>query len=100
MRKTLIALAALMAAGAVSAQTYVAPHVRKDGTYVQGHYRSAPNSTKLDNYSTKGNTNPYTGRQGTVDPYKAPDYSSTNRGRQQNSYTYKPYSSTLNSDDE
>jgi len=27
-----------------------------------------PNSTKLDNYSTKGNVNPYTGKPGTVDP--------------------------------
>ena len=24
----------------------------------------------LDNYSTKGNVNPYTGQAGTVDPYK------------------------------
>lgn len=52
------------------ADTYVRGHTRSDGTYVQGHYRSSPNATKLDNYSTQGNTNPYTGQQGTVDPYK------------------------------
>jgi hypothetical protein len=30
--------------------------------------RSSPNSTTLDNYSTKGNVNPYTGQPGTKDP--------------------------------
>lgn len=49
--------------------TYVNGYYRKNGTYVQPHYRSAPNSTKLDNYSTYGNTNPYTGKQGTINPY-------------------------------
>jgi len=68
-----------LSAGAAMAQTYVDPHLRKDGTYVPGHYRTAPNSTLTDNYSTKGNVNPYTGQAGTVDPYKvqtpkAPSY--------------------------
>lgn len=50
-------------------------YTRKDGTYVAPHYRSSPNSTKLDNYSTQGNTNPYTGERGTVNPYApAPTY--------------------------
>lgn len=49
---------------------YVKGYTRKDGTYVQPHYRTSPNNTKLDNYSTKGNYNPYTGKRGTVDPYK------------------------------
>ena len=40
-------------------------YFRNDGTYVQPHYRSSPNSTPLDNWSTEGNTNPYTGREGT-----------------------------------
>ncbi|MDO8240993.1 MAG: hypothetical protein Q7T51_03385 [Candidatus Moranbacteria bacterium] len=43
-------------------------YVRKDGTYVQPHYRTAPDSTISNNYSTKGNINPYTGEAGTVDP--------------------------------
>lgn len=47
-------------------------YIRKDGTYVQPHFKSAPNSTKFDNYSTRGNANPYTGKQGTVDPYAMP----------------------------
>lgn len=49
---------------------YVAPHVNSDGTYVQGHRRSEANDTKLDNWSTKGNVNPYTGKSGTKDPWR------------------------------
>ena len=52
------------------ADTYVNGYTRNDGTYVQPHYQTNPNSTKLDNYSTQGNVNPYTGKAGTVDPYK------------------------------
>lgn len=44
-------------------------YTRKDGTYVAPHYRSSPNSSKSDNYSTRGNYNPYTGKTGTADPY-------------------------------
>lgn len=47
---------------------HVSGYVRKDGTYVQGHYRTNPNSTNRDNYSTLGNTNPWTGQEGWVLP--------------------------------
>lgn len=40
------------------------------GKYVQPHYKTSPNKTKFDNYSTKGNYNPYSGKKGTVNPYK------------------------------
>lgn len=54
-----------------SADTYVNGYYRKDGTYVKPHYRSDPNGSKMDNWSTKGNVNPYTGQIGTIDPYKS-----------------------------
>ena len=57
---------------AFAADAYVKPHITKDGTYVGGHHRTTPNSTRLDNYSTQGNTNPYTGQAGTVNPYQTP----------------------------
>lgn len=41
----------------------------KAGTYVQPHYRTAPNESLFDNFSTKGNYNPYTGKAGWVEPY-------------------------------
>lgn len=44
---------------------WTAGYTRKDGTYVQGHNSTNPNSTRNDNFSTRGNTNPYTGAAGT-----------------------------------
>ena len=71
--KQKISVAIIVAMGLVSAayaDNYVNGYTRKDGTYVQPHYQTNPNSTKLDNYSTQGNSNPYTGKAGTVDPFK------------------------------
>lgn len=64
-----IAFVLCFVAVGASAQTYVQPHTRKDGTFVEGHWRSAPNQTRLDNYSTQGNSNPFTGQQGTQNPF-------------------------------
>jgi len=52
-----------------SGVVHVRGYTRKDGTYVPPHDRTAPNGTKLDNWSTKGNINPETGKPGTIDPY-------------------------------
>ena len=41
---------------------------KNNGTYVEGHYKTRPNHTVYDNWSTKGNVNPYTGKKG----YKRP----------------------------
>lgn len=49
-----------------SEDVYVEPYTRKDGVYVEGHYRSWPNKTRADNWSTYGNTNPYTGMDGWI----------------------------------
>lgn len=40
------------------------------GIYVNSYYKTSPNNTKYDNYSTKGNYNPYTGKIGTKSPYR------------------------------
>lgn len=50
----------------------VKPYVKKNGTYVQPHVKTTPNKTRVDNYSTKGNTNPYTGKKGTQPAVKMP----------------------------
>lgn len=47
---------------------HVHGYTKKNGTYVAPHERSAPNGTKSDNWSTKGNINPYTGKEGTKNP--------------------------------
>lgn len=48
-----------------SAQTYVRGYTKSDGTYVAPHYRSSPDGNFSNNWSTKGNINPYTGKLGT-----------------------------------
>ena len=48
-----------------SGEVSVNGYYRQNGTYVAPYVRTAPNQTRNDNWSTVGNTNPYTGRQGT-----------------------------------
>lgn len=45
-------------------------HTTKDGTYVAPHQQTNPNGSKTDNWSSKPNVNPHTGKPGTVDPLK------------------------------
>lgn len=40
-------------------------YTRKDGTYVPPSHATNPDSSKSNNWSHKGNTNPYTGKEGT-----------------------------------
>ena len=56
--------AALTIGELASADTYVRGYTRSNGTRVQSHYRSSPNSTVTDNWSYSGNYNPYTGERG------------------------------------
>lgn len=77
MKRIILAIGLFAISGLTLADQYVSPYVRKDGTYVEGHWRSPPNSTTLDNYSTKGNTNPYTGERGYQEPF-APRHPSIN----------------------
>lgn len=62
---------ALISSSGFAKDVYVQGHVTKSGTYVSPHYRSAPDSTPLNNYGTQGNYNPYTGNSGTVNPYNS-----------------------------
>lgn len=39
-------------------------HYTKNGKYVKPHVRTNPNKSKSDNYSTRGNVNPSTGKKG------------------------------------
>jgi hypothetical protein len=78
-----------------STDVYVKPYTRKDGVKVKGHYRTSPNYTNRDNFSTKGNINPYTGKKGTVNPdnnrlnYSGSNNYSTNDGEYY--YNYGSY---------
>lgn len=78
MKTSLIfAIAALLSVGIITNATAadkVRGYVRKDGTYVAPYTRSKRDSTPYNNYSTKGNSNPYTGKKGYKSPsqYKLP----------------------------
>lgn len=75
MKKIVVSiLIAMMTIVSVSAQTqkYQKGYYKKNGTYVQGHYKTSPDRTNHNNYSTRGNRNPTTGNKG----YRAKDYSS------------------------
>jgi hypothetical protein len=66
-RKTITAAkktAATTRASSRSVRT-VKAYIKKNGTPVQTYKRTASNSTQKDNFSTKGNVNPYTGKKGT-----------------------------------
>jgi hypothetical protein len=49
-------------------QVHVKGYTKSNGTYVEPHTRSSPNSSPYDNYSYPGNTNPYTGKIATGNP--------------------------------
>lgn len=51
----------------VKVKSYYKPSTMK---YVAPSYRTSPNKTKIDNYSTKGNYNPFSGKKGYTSPYK------------------------------
>ena len=101
MKKTLL-LTVVLVLGWLSlamAQVWVNPYTRKDGTHVEGYYRSNPDGNPYNNWSYPGNTNPYTGRQGTGDPNRYLDnyYNRNNSGgfggnNNNNPYNRNPYS--------
>lgn len=70
MKMLLVALALAGGSAAVAQSNhYVSGYTRSNGTYVPPHMQTNPNGSMMDNYSTRGNVNPYTGQVGTVDPY-------------------------------
>jgi hypothetical protein len=79
---------------------YVSGYTKSNGTYVEPYFRTSPNSTRNDNYSTVGNVNPYTGTSGTKpadsyysspSTYSSPSYSSPSYSSP--SYSIPTYSS-------
>jgi hypothetical protein len=77
MKKTLFLFAFVTILTTLNAQTNISTRYQNgyykssNNTYVQPHMKTSINSTNVDNYSTSGNNNPYTGSKGT----RAQDYS-------------------------
>lgn len=85
MKFVLMLLLAVLVGSAFAEQS-VRGYTRKDGTYVPQHMRSSPDDDRSNNWSSRGNVNPYTGERGYVDPYvpkpqrpSVPDYSRQKR---------------------
>jgi len=69
MKKFILTIALAIFTVVTFAQTTtVKGYVKKNGTVVQSYTKTTPNYTKANNYSTKSNVNPYTGKTGTVKP--------------------------------
>ena len=64
MKRAFLSLLLLALSAAVFADETVRGYVRRDGTYVAPSHRTEPNQFRFDNYSSQGNTNPYTGQPG------------------------------------
>ena len=71
-----------------SNHVYVSGYYKSNGTYVQPYYRTAPNSTNRDNFSTRGNTNPYTGEAGYIIPDSNTSSTYTTNSYSNSSTTY------------
>lgn len=65
MKKIAFLSVLLFASITAFATTHVRGHVTRRGTYVAPHVRTNRNHSRADNWSTKGNVNPYTGKRGT-----------------------------------
>jgi hypothetical protein len=73
---TCMLAAVICTAPALARGVHVRGYTTKNGTYVAPHYRSAPDHSRSNNWSTHGNVNPYTGKVGNKNPYDS---------------SYKPY---------
>ena len=52
-------------AGSSSSSHSVRGYTKRNGTYVAPSHATNPNRTQRDNFSARGNVNPYTGKVGT-----------------------------------
>lgn len=72
---------------------YINGYYKSNGTYVQPHYRTSPNNSVYDNWSTYPNVNPYTGNTGTkyYNSYsnKSYNYNNSYYNQQRRTYYYK-----------
>ena len=59
-----VAVMSMFVPSIATATESVSGYHRKDGKYVQPHKRSNPDKQRYNNYSSKGNSNPYTGKRG------------------------------------
>lgn len=95
MKALLLFALTLMFALPAQASDYVQGYTRRDGTYVQPHFKTAPDNNAWNNYSTRGNVNPYTGQRGYETP--SPSYQPYGSGSGYGGYdSYRGRDNSLN----
>ena len=70
--KYLMVILSLMLFATSAEAEMVGGYVKKNGTYVAPSYRTKADSSLYNNYSTKGNVNPYSGKKGYKPAIKSP----------------------------
>jgi len=85
MKKQIVVLAMILFSQYCFSQVYVPAKIKKDGTYRGGYYKTKKNSKTSDNYSTDGNYNPYTGKQGSK---RNTDYDLPKQKKVKSTYEY------------
>lgn len=80
---TVVVFLCAISTSVFASDVHVNGYVNSKGTYVAPYERTAPNNTVNDNYTTKGNTNPYNGKEGT----KATDFDSPS-DKKSTTFTY------------
>lgn len=88
----------ILSAAPAYADCYVSGYYTSRGTWVKGYYRTCPDGTPLNNYSTKGNYNPYTGQNGYIDPLRD-SYRSRSSWGSSDSYSGSGYRQSYRNND-
>ncbi len=70
-----------VSSGTNSSVRYQEGYIKNNGTIVESHYKTNTNSTNHDNFSTKSNTNTYTGENGSRAKDYSPDASNYGTGK-------------------
>lgn len=90
--KNIIILVTLLTSSSVFADSFVSGYFKRNGIYVQPHFRSSPDISTFNNYSSWGNINPYTGKWGTSNPVTQEIYKTYRNFRTPTIYSVKPHS--------
>lgn len=67
-----VGLTALALGSQANAWVHVRSYARHNGTFVGSHFRTNPDHSRFNNWSTRGNVNPLTGKAGTKSPFPSP----------------------------
>ena len=90
--RNIIILVTLLTSSSVFADSFVSGYFKRNGIYVQPHFRSSPDISTFNNYSSWGNINPYTGKWGTSNPVTQEIYKTYRNFRTPTIYSVMPHS--------